>query len=200
MSTIKSIETRYRGCRFRSRLEARWAVFFDALGLAWEYEPQGYLLPNGTPYLPDFAVRLPAPLAALRPDNIGAWTLLLEIKPSSYQPDAAWPSHPALDVEDAAWGPGVGFVLLRGEPWHGAYEGFVWGDSDYRWCECANCGALGIQFSGAANRNCNCVSVRGGDSGHDMPWPNRGNSDESPRLMAAYAAARGARFEFGEQG
>lgn len=39
---IKAIETRYKGCRFRSRLEARWAVFFDALGIAWLYEPEGF--------------------------------------------------------------------------------------------------------------------------------------------------------------
>lgn len=36
------IETRYKGYRFRSRLEARWAVFFDVLGVRWEYEPEGY--------------------------------------------------------------------------------------------------------------------------------------------------------------
>lgn len=53
MSTIKAIETRYAGCRFRSRLEARWAVFFDHLRIPWEYEPQGFELPSG-PYLPDF--------------------------------------------------------------------------------------------------------------------------------------------------
>jgi hypothetical protein len=47
------IETIYHGARFRSRLEARWAVCFDALGIPWEYEPQGYHLENG-PYLPDF--------------------------------------------------------------------------------------------------------------------------------------------------
>lgn len=40
--TIKAIETRYAGHRFRSRLEARWAVFFDTLGIKWEYEPQGF--------------------------------------------------------------------------------------------------------------------------------------------------------------
>lgn len=51
--TIKAIETRYAGCRFRSHLEARWAVFFDHLGIAWEYEPQGYKLSSGW-YLPDF--------------------------------------------------------------------------------------------------------------------------------------------------
>lgn len=50
---IKAIETRYKGFRFRSRLEARWAVFFDVAKVAWEYEPQGYKLPSG-PYLPDF--------------------------------------------------------------------------------------------------------------------------------------------------
>ena len=52
--TIKPIETVYKGYRFRSRLEARWAVFFDALGIEWEYEPEGYLLDNGERYLPDF--------------------------------------------------------------------------------------------------------------------------------------------------
>jgi hypothetical protein len=50
---IKAIETQYAGCRFRSRLEARWAVFFDALDIAWEYEPEGFELPSGR-YLPDF--------------------------------------------------------------------------------------------------------------------------------------------------
>ena len=53
---IKAIETRYKGYNFRSRLEARWAVFFDALGIAWEYEPEGFELPDGTRYLPDFKV------------------------------------------------------------------------------------------------------------------------------------------------
>lgn len=48
------IETRYKGYRFRSRLEARWAVFFDALGLRWEYEPEGFELGGGVRYLPDF--------------------------------------------------------------------------------------------------------------------------------------------------
>ncbi len=54
--TIKAIETRYAGCRFRSRLEARWAVFFDTMGIRWEYEPKGFVTAAG-PYLPDF--RLP---------------------------------------------------------------------------------------------------------------------------------------------
>jgi hypothetical protein len=39
---IKPIETLYRGYKFRSRLEARWAVFFDVAGIAWQYEPEGF--------------------------------------------------------------------------------------------------------------------------------------------------------------
>ena len=34
-----AIPTTYRGIRMRSRLEARWAAFFDRLGWEWEYEP-----------------------------------------------------------------------------------------------------------------------------------------------------------------
>lgn len=53
MPTLTPIKTVYHHHRFASRLEARWAVCFDALGIPWEYEPEGYLLENG-PYLPDF--------------------------------------------------------------------------------------------------------------------------------------------------
>lgn len=53
---LKPIETYYNGYRFRSRLEARWAVFFDAAGVRYEYEPQGFVLPSGNKYLPDFLV------------------------------------------------------------------------------------------------------------------------------------------------
>jgi hypothetical protein len=52
--TIKAIETDYNGYRFRSRLEARWAVFFDAEGWPYAYEGEGYDLGGGLWYLPDF--------------------------------------------------------------------------------------------------------------------------------------------------
>lgn len=61
MTTIKPIETEYNGYKFRSRLEARWAVFFDTLGVKYEYEPEGYEYweteEGSTRWLPDF--RLP---------------------------------------------------------------------------------------------------------------------------------------------
>jgi hypothetical protein len=48
-----AIQTHYAGHVFRSRLEARWAVFFDALKVEWKYEEQGYEV-AGQRYLPDF--------------------------------------------------------------------------------------------------------------------------------------------------
>ena len=66
----KPIETIYNGYRFRSRLEARWAVFFDACGIKYLYEPEGFELDDGTHYLPDF-----------------------------YLPDVGWRAHGGLWVE-----------------------------------------------------------------------------------------------------
>ena len=53
MEKITPIETNYNGRNFRSRTEARWAVFFDSAGIAYEYEKEGYELDCGR-YLPDF--------------------------------------------------------------------------------------------------------------------------------------------------
>ncbi len=53
MKKIKPIDTLYNGYLFRSRLEARWAVFLDTLGIEYHYEPEGYDL-EGIEYLPDF--------------------------------------------------------------------------------------------------------------------------------------------------
>lgn len=55
VASVKAIETIYRGYRFRSRTEARWAVVFDAMGWKWTYEEQGYEF-DGVKYLPDFIV------------------------------------------------------------------------------------------------------------------------------------------------
>lgn len=47
---ISGRATRYAGVDFRSRLEARWARMFDAVGWRWQYEPD-----LDTPgYIPDF--------------------------------------------------------------------------------------------------------------------------------------------------
>jgi hypothetical protein len=56
---IKAIQTRYKGYHFRSRLEARWAVFFDTLGIEWAYEEEGFETETSSGverYLPDFRI------------------------------------------------------------------------------------------------------------------------------------------------
>lgn len=56
---MKSLPTTYNGTIFRSRTEARWAVFFTNVGWEWIYENQGYELNSGGLYLPDFEITLP---------------------------------------------------------------------------------------------------------------------------------------------
>jgi hypothetical protein len=51
---VKAIPTFYADTWFRSRLEARWAVFFDQLNMRWHYETQGYVVGPRLNYLPDF--------------------------------------------------------------------------------------------------------------------------------------------------
>ncbi len=66
---LKPIPTNYKGCKFRSRLEAKWAVFFDALEIEWRYEHEGFILsPLGECYLPDFYL-----------PELGYW---IEVKPA----------------------------------------------------------------------------------------------------------------------
>jgi hypothetical protein len=65
---IKPIETRYNGTLFRSRLEARWAAFFDRLGWQWIYEPADL-----GEWAPDFAI-----IGAVQP-------IYVEVKPITAQ-------------------------------------------------------------------------------------------------------------------
>lgn len=67
MRSVRAIPTRAFGRRFRSRLEARWAVFFEARGVKWDYEPEGFRLSCGRWYLPDF--------------HLPSYRLYVEIKP-----------------------------------------------------------------------------------------------------------------------
>ena len=66
--TIKAIPTTYAGVNFRSRLEARWAAFFDLCGWKWDYEPFDL---DG--WAPDFLIKT---LIA---------TTLVEVKPTEIE-------------------------------------------------------------------------------------------------------------------
>lgn len=197
---ITAIETHYKGHRFRSRLEARWAVFMDALGVPWQYEVEGFKLPRlddeGEPlrgrklqYLPDFWL----------PEQ-DHW---LEIKPAKYE-EGGWVKWPEEAIEDKLRAlsvvTGKRVVAICGTPGlscqgqeYEPYGGFEYEDGGpdcfYLWCECPGCEAVGIQFSGRAERNKH-------KPGCAITEADRIHRADAPRLLRAYEEATKARFEF----
>ena len=77
----RAIETRYKHRLFRSRLEARYAVLFDALAIRWDYEPEGFDLGDGLFYLPDFFLHAPPALQEQFP-GAGYWVEIKGAPPS----------------------------------------------------------------------------------------------------------------------
>jgi hypothetical protein len=197
---IKAIETVYGGYRFRSRLEARWAVFFEALGVRYDFEPQGFELERSgrraTLYLPDFWL-----------PELKCW---VEIKPTEPSPkerakcaslarqtgyDVFCFDHPEFVVPgfDVRAGRFSGAWALHwgaDDRWE---DGREWGRFGYCWAECQQCMVGGVP---------GFVGVRSGLH-FQMHWRETGHHPVSSkksteRLVAAYAAARQARFEHGE--
>lgn len=71
--TVKAHPTWYKGVLFRSRLEARWAAFFDLCRWKWRYEPidlEGWS--------PDFYLEIPCNHSECN----GFHSLYAEIKPA----------------------------------------------------------------------------------------------------------------------
>lgn len=177
-----AIETTYQGYRFRSRLEARWAVFFDVWGVKWRYEPDGFRLPSGRNYLPDFYL-----------DQIG----YIEIKPS---PDADDGKCGEL-IEMLADVGEQGYVICDSVPSPTEVEscGCVWSSSfagirhaidsslEYWFTACPCCQQRGITFQGRSPRvRCLCLK-----DGRDRCWNERA---VMPIRMACLAA-RSMRFD-----
>ncbi|WP_097082093.1 hypothetical protein [Rhodobacter sp. JA431] len=61
--------TVFDGVTYRSRTEARWAVFFDRLGVSFEYEPRQIQLSDGRVYTPDFYIKDFDVFVEVKPDN-----------------------------------------------------------------------------------------------------------------------------------
>lgn len=175
---IRAIETEYRGWKFRSRLEARWAVFFDIAGIPFEYEPEGFAF-DGVAYLPDFWL-----------PKQQAW---IEIKPTTGALDNGLlmsfvMAHPAghplwalvgTPEPPPEWG---GFEDDR----HECFMPHGW-DNNYQFCICPNCGRVGFEWSGIGSRIC------GGTCGHDDSVEDTYNG-RNGRLMLAYELARTRRW------
>lgn len=172
---MHAIPTKYRGISFRSRLEARWAIFFDALEIKYDYEPEAYDL-DGLNYLPDFWL----------PDQ----EIFIEIKPDVPPDDgdevekcirlAKFTRHSVI-MEIGS----PRFIDYGSSDWPVRYcpEG---ADFPYLWCECPHCHRLDKQFDGRADRiKCRCQKSTHGDKGYNH---------DAPRIMRAFDEARTYRF------
>ena len=192
--SIKPIETIYNGYRFRSRLEARWAVFFDTCGVRWEYEPEGYILPNGQKYLPDFLLhgvdgRAPDDLyvevkGKMTPDDarkiyeFSGWRLeKTEIKNPILVLAGIPEGNSISEIENycSSWGYN-GFPEIKGGPYPFNFETI---DHDYFVAH------PGINKNGR-------FELFGDDSSYTYDRDNEAT-------IRAFRLARQARFEFGEQ-
>lgn len=197
---IKAIETSYAGCRFRSRLEARWAVFFDRMGIRWDYETQGYMVgPEGCdrPYLPDFwlpverlwvevkgniadldheltlnAVIPHWGLANIKRDRHSMLILGPVPRPGGRVAHSILTFHKGDVMRDWAEFSGIGGLSVT-EPHHGEMSGPHW---------------LGNDSGDIAKPDPSLTDVA------HLPGMS-GNFIE-----AAYTAARSARFEYGQRG
>lgn len=174
--TINAIPTQYKGIEFRSRTEARWAVFLDELGFKWEYEPEGYQLLSGW-YLPDFWL-----------PEIDSF---LEVKPTGDVDDPRWGELAALTNKDVyvtsgapgssheMYGPDSGIpavelALFRADAPQDPDSPYVkenlamyqaygrvgdYADAPYLLCKCARCGEPGCEWEGRSDRiKCKCES------------------------------------------
>jgi hypothetical protein len=157
---VSGIPTTYRGVQMRSRHEARWAAFFDALKWPWVYEPID--LSN---YIPDFIM------------SFGPGDLLVEVKPreedialaKSKIECSGWTKE-AIIVVDAE-SPLIGSMLWwdQGEP--------CWGDAELFFC--LSCGTSSV-LSSDGSWHCRLCGADGGN-GHvgvfeqQEAWVEAGN-------------------------
>lgn len=147
---IQPIETTYNGVTFRSRLEARWAMTFDILGVRWFYEHEGYQTSTGF-YVPDFWL----PDTYLRHKYKKG--VLFEVKPAGY-------GYTHKKLEEVAHSLKVGGILANGFEWEFDPYGYLgkWietyevepgGDDSMVLYKC-KCGCSTFEYQGSGNYEC----------------------------------------------
>ena len=187
-TNIKAIETVYNGYRFRSRLEARWAVFFDTLGIRYEYEKEGYDLGELGWYLPDFWL-----------PSLDAW---VEVKGDEPTKDEQLKLARLTATRTNVVG-----IIRHKMPDPVANCGYVFWQGKYigwqTFVQCIDCGTVGFisqfpdeepvsdEWKKMLFQRLRCKS----NCLHEI-----GFTTDTPLIHAAYTAARQARFEHGERG
>lgn len=170
---LKSIPTVFNKVIYKSRLEARWAVFFDKLGVEAFYEYEGFQLRDGW-YVPDFYV-----------PSMNAW---FEVKPTEFT------YHESQLLYELGEATGRRVVFLSGDMVyrdpedHNGLGGFECDcDEPYFFCVCPHCFKVGIEFDGRGARVC-------GDK--CLPDQDKGYSADNWRLIDAFNYA--SKFQFNE--
>lgn len=206
---MKAIETMYNGYRMRSRLEARWAIFFDTLGIKYQYEAEGFEL-GGVRYLPDFLLPEQQCWIEIKGQELTEqeWEKCLQFQAQSEKPLYILIGTPGGESIENDWphfkASYVGIGLKNSE----RREGYIW-------TKCLQCKAVGMcpdyehfRPMDTFELFCDChekylhTPLWGGDrkahlSDHIKYDLVAQGDDEA--LIAAYKAARQARFEHGEQ-
>lgn len=183
MEPISAIDTEYNGYQFRSRLEARWAVFFDHLQVSYLYEPEGFQIGDKR-YLPDFLIQHAIKFYG---DAVAVPKLWVEIKPSALLEEAD-----RLKIAQFVRAKREPVLLVAGAPDVGVTLKFIDLDQagkliapEASWIELANEG-LGLithpHLETILNEDTKAAIRR---------------ATETPMLTQAYAAAKQARFEHG---
>lgn len=187
---IKPIQTEYKGYLFRSRLEARWAVFFDAVEIKYEYEPEGFKLSDGTMYLPDFYLSESKSFFEVK----GVMTGVDMHKIKAFVAEAGIPV--TIGYSD--------FTFQACDNW--TYEGDAVGSytiADKEWSVLAECRECGKKWFMGTNGfwDCQCCNHYDGDCGFKSlcngDWCCR-YSDADKDVETAIKRAKQARFEHGE--
>lgn len=144
------LPTTYKGVRFRSRLEARYAAFFDELSWPWKYEPIDLC-----GYLPDFIL------------GFEQGDVLFEVKGSvedetiaKAKVEASGWNGEAIVASGEVVGPRIGSMLGTSP------MGFEWGDADVFYC--INCGQPSLHSS-SGSWHCRLCGESEGHVGHFDP-------------------------------
>lgn len=166
----------YRGSRFRSEIEARWAVFWDEVKVLWEYEKRPFPLNTG------FVV----PSFWLPEVRGGVWVEVVASYPEPWQQEMA--EELAQQTKQEVFF--LGEVSPPGEEsssWDSAMVFFPENgcfDVDYWWCQCRHCKRVGLEFQGDASRFCQFATS----------WEQEGEAHATPALVRAYRRAQTVQF------
>jgi hypothetical protein len=180
-NNIKAIETSYRGYRFRSRTEARWAVFFDAAGIDWQYELDGFCI-NGKSYLPDFWLPQHELFVEIKPHKeacVQALPLIKEFVASGDHPSLLVAGPPNADMP-----PHLFYVYRFSRSRPDDPEAMM---RPVSFGQCPFCDRIDVDVGGW---RCNCVAGLS-----VLRWKN---CAQTPRLEYALSQGQQARFEHGE--